>query len=148
MNTFHKLSPFLLVVFIAFFLPACEKHDASKVTDSNDCRPQLAKCNITVAGVKAEFWLEQEEYANEIPLPINITLSESSAIVIGSKLTGDNMYMGYIPVLLDQHKAGHFKGDMYLASCTQNDMRWILTLEVQKANAEVLELQFVFSGPN
>ncbi|RCU52677.1 hypothetical protein DU002_01555 [Corallincola holothuriorum] len=148
MNTFHKLSPFLLVVFIVFTLQSCGEHDAPKNLDSNDCRPQLTKCNTTVAGITAAFWLEQEEYANEIPLPINIMLSESSAVVIGSQLTGDNMYMGYIPVLLDQHKVGHFKGDMYLASCTQNDMRWILTLEVQKANAEVIEFQFVFSGPN
>ncbi|WP_131415354.1 hypothetical protein [Corallincola luteus] len=147
MNTFHKLSPFLLVVFIAFFLPACGKHDASKLTDGNDCRPQLAKCNITVAGVKAEFWLEQEEYANEIPLLTNVRLSDPTVQMISAKLTGDNMYMGYIPVILEAGKSSLYSGEMYLATCTRDDMRWRLTITARSPQGKEIEFTFQFDAP-
>ncbi|GAA5217782.1 hypothetical protein ACFSJ3_06790 [Corallincola platygyrae] len=91
--------------------------------------------------------METDSFETEIAMPAHVKFSQKGLMVESAKLSGDNMYMGYIPVMFEKDAEGVFVADMYLASCTQKDMRWKLTLNTVNTEGVLEEWHFVFDAP-
>jgi hypothetical protein len=145
----------LLLTTALFGLFSCQPQALSE--QSSLCQPQLQPCQKD--GVS--FALDVETIEVETALPALITFQDAPKRLIEVKLTGQNMYMGYIPVILTPvnqpsvaqnsgteplSEAKSYKGDIYLASCSSGAMRWRLNILYEDPSGTQQQRFFDFDG--
>lgn len=87
-----------------------------------DCRILLTQGELQVSWQRFPVVLEEELY---------VTFEYPNQLSLGNVwIEGINMYMGKVPVLIQQTERGWSEGITYLGSCSEPNMRWRMVVEL------------------
>lgn len=124
----------ILAVVIAVYL--AQNHlkmqnltTAAKPAPDNQCEFVNGRCDFTVAGqsARAEFIspaITEESVTVRFTLPGPVSVKSVW-------IEGDNMYMGKIPVLVENESENSWSGWFMLGSCSQPVMHWKMLVNIE-----------------
>lgn len=144
-----KLGQILVVLVIlagAFFYKTYKNDNSSHTLDSPKlemCDVSHSLCSVEQGGLLVEARLTSQNLQPEAPFNLSLTLSDSKAKVLKSRLEGHTMYMGTLPALLKETAPGHWQGQAMVGSCTERSMIWAWVLEIETAG-ETQQVKFLF----
>lgn len=105
--------------------------DANEI--GNRCTFVNGRCEFLIVGERAVAVFSEPV---ETETSITLTLSLPSNVTLESAwIEGVNMYMGKVPVLLEEDSTGKWTGWFMLGSCSEPIMRWQLRLNIEKQAA-------------
>ncbi|MBO1519461.1 hypothetical protein [Oceanisphaera pacifica] len=138
---------FVLVILVAAFWFRTAKNDKSgaELASSNAvyCDIGHNKCVTQQGELRATAQLTADKLQPESPFQLNITLSDSNATVLNSRLEGHSMYMGTLPALIKQQAPGVWKGQALVGACTESSMVWAWVLDIEH-QGETQPFKFLF----
>lgn len=123
-------------------LPFCTEH----TSDDNACRFILGETSIWISSSTPQIGVEQQTRL--------LIWSDQPFNISGAEIRGVNMYMGRLPVEVEQIEQTTWTADFMLGACTEPRMVWELIVRIttgpDKENAapeqQTLRIPFVTSG--
>lgn len=109
----------------------------------NSCKLDDGFCQLSLDGV--DYSLETE--FQQIPLEEEVKLELRFNDGLRPEkiwVEGINMYMGKIPVIIEQQDSGWLQGLFFLGSCSEPHMRWQLIAEFKTASGVKKQVRFLF----
>lgn len=129
----------LLVAVLVFF--AYQQQTSNKQNRElpnhldNSCHFINDTCTFLINDTQAEAYFSSQPEAEE---SVTVTLHIPEGTPVESAwIEGVNMYMGKIPVLLEQQDNSTWTGWFMLGSCSEPTMNWQLRLNIAGDNAPV-----------
>ena len=124
-------SSFLLGLFLIGCEPNSHQPQASRAVDPSLCDFNSGPCTRTVADVDLKLTITPWQTPSEQPLQLSITTSRPLSNV-KVKVQGRDMFMGIIPVKLNQIDENIHQGSLIYGSCSSDYMVWsaIVSYEV------------------
>ncbi|WP_299804907.1 hypothetical protein [uncultured Shewanella sp.] len=122
---------FLLGLFLLGCEPKAHEPQASRAVDPSLCNFKSGPCAKTVADVDLELTISPWQTPSEQPLQLSITTSQAVGN-IKVNVQGRDMFMGVIPVKLNQIDENKYQGNLIYGSCSSDYMVWsaIVSYEV------------------
>ncbi|MEW9796918.1 hypothetical protein [Alteromonas sp. CYL-A6] len=125
---------------VAIFAVAISIYVAQTLTTSvpakSNSQLQSLQCNFI--NLMCSFTINRQQATAEFtrhPSPeesVTLQISLPDGIAVSSAwIEGVNMYMGKIPVLVDQNTEGQWEGWFMLGSCSEPTMRWRMLLNLE-----------------
>ncbi|GIU10857.1 MULTISPECIES: hypothetical protein [unclassified Shewanella] len=118
---------FSVGLVLGLFLLGCEpkahEPQASRAVDTSLCNFKSGPCTKTVADVDLELTISPWQTPSEQPLQLSITTSQPLSN-IKVKVQGRDMFMGIIPVKLNQIDENLHQGNLIYGSCSGDYMVW------------------------
>lgn len=99
----------------------------------NQCEFVNLDCSITLNNNSISAAFEKQPEAEE-SITVNFSLPLSKQVQ-SVWIEGVNMYMGKIPVLVEQQDSGVWSGWFMLGSCSEPMMRWKMLIHVRGEDA-------------
>lgn len=96
---------------------------------SNSCKFVDGECVFLVQGMLANARFSQPPEP-ETSVTIMLNLPDDYQIE-SAWIEGVNMYMGKVPVLLEQNNSNEWQGWFMLGSCSEENMNWQLRLNIK-----------------
>jgi hypothetical protein len=132
--------PLVAILIVAVCVYVAHSYQSSVSTDTDIISGLKSSC--TFSNKTCEFLIDGElavaRFSSQ-PMPEeSITLSlrmPNDEIIESAWIEGVNMYMGKVPVLLEQSVKGEWSGWFMLGSCSEPVMTWQLRLNIKKQAA-------------
>ncbi|GIU47968.1 hypothetical protein TUM4438_28300 [Shewanella sairae] len=122
-----RLLSFVIGIVLVAFLPGCEPNNqavtAAKPIDTSLCNFKIGVCTKTVADVDIQLSLSPWQATSEKPLTLDINTSKAVSD-LKVKLQGRDMFMGIIPVNLNQSTETDYNAELIYGSCSSGYMVW------------------------
>ncbi|MDH0448732.1 hypothetical protein [Shewanella sp. GD04112] len=122
----RKLLP-LSIMLVMMNLTACNEKATqqveTKAVDPTLCAFTQGDCIKNVAGVELRISLSPAHAPSEKPLILKLLTSEPIDN-LQIRLEGRDMFMGIIPVNLNELNKTHYEGQMIYGSCSSGYMVW------------------------
>lgn len=131
-NTLHKclIPVFILVVAVGVYV--AQKMTMRSTVDGHSlsvCEFEELSCSIYIDEQPIVATFSREPQAEE---EISVHFSLAPAYQIESVwIEGTNMYMGKIPVLVEETQPGEWSGWFMLGSCSEPQMHWQMLLNLK-----------------
>lgn len=116
-----------IFLFSLCFLVGCKPDhvevESSFIADPSLCDFYAGSCNQKVDDVDVKLTFAQPNAPSELPIDLSIIFS---AAVTDVKMTveGRDMFMGVIPVLLQNSDSQQYNAQLVYGSCSSNYMVW------------------------
>ena len=131
----HSQLPLVAIIIVAVCVYLAHKFQSSVLKDTsvvngigNSCNFVNETCEFLIGNDIAIAHFSEKPVAEE---SVTVTFSIPPNYVVESAwIEGVNMYMGKIPVLLEQGPQGKWSGWFMLGSCSEPVMRWQLRLNI------------------
>lgn len=114
---------FVLATFLLGCKPNQEPAASSSPVDTSLCTFKSGACIKTVANVEIQLSLNPWHAPSEKPLTLIVNTSKPVAD-LKVKLQGRDMFMGIIPVNLDQSSETDYNANIIYGSCSSGYMVW------------------------
>lgn len=82
----------------------------------------------------------------ETPLTLELHANVAGATIEGAEVRGRSMYMGRIPVQVEQRDSSSWQAELLLGACTDPDMVWQLELRLRTHEGQELEFIIPFQS--
>ncbi|APD94210.1 hypothetical protein BM523_09485 [Alteromonas mediterranea] len=132
----HSQLPLAAIVVVAVCVYLAHKFQTSALNETSVVNGIGNSCNFV--NETCEFLIDDKlsiasfSIAPEVEESVTVKLLIPEGEVIESAwIEGVNMYMGKIPVLLDNVEAGQWSGWFMLGSCSEPVMKWQLRLNIE-----------------
>ncbi|NVK56736.1 MAG: hypothetical protein HWE26_14105 [Alteromonadaceae bacterium] len=128
LKTLFTVCLFVSVSIVTIFLSLPERHQEQH-SELSLCWQTDTRCQIPLSVGDISIIVEaiptvEEQIAVSINLPAGLAISSAY-------IEGQNMYMGKIPLPLEQTSAQQWQGWFILGSCSEPTMLWRLTLKLK-----------------
>ena len=139
MITTFKAKKLLVPMFIIALAVLVYFVQQSRVTPTptkglgNQCEFVNLDCSIDLNNNSISAAFERQPEAEE-SITVNFSLPHSKQVE-SIWIEGVNMYMGKIPVLVEQKDSGDWSGWFMLGSCSEPSMRWKMLIHVRGEDA-------------
>ncbi|GGW88656.1 hypothetical protein [Alteromonas halophila] len=132
------LGPITILIVAAGIFWAQQELSTSDVKSNSDikslqCNFVNSKCQFLLDGEPATARFDRTP-ATEEPITVTFTLP-SSVTITRARITGVNMFMGQIPLILDKTDNRTWEGWFMLGSCSEPVMQWQITVEIKGRSA-------------
>lgn len=107
------------------------------------CQLHHSDCRFEIAGRVGQISIFPRPVPIEEPLAITLQLPEGNRLLSGY-IEGINMYMGKIPVIVEQAEGQTVRVVSFLGSCSEPQMQWRLVLQLQDANEKKVTQSWAF----
>jgi len=109
----------------------------------NSCKLNSGFCQLTVDGFNYELETEYKQIPLEEEVGMELRFNDG---LRPEKIwvEGINMYMGKIPVIIEQQDSGWVKAVFFLGSCSEPHMRWQLIAEFNTGSGTKKQVRFLF----
>jgi len=111
------------------FQVAKQQGDDATKGIGNSCHFVNGRCRFLIQGRQASAHFS-EPPEPETSVTLTLTLPAGTQVE-SAWIEGVNMYMGKIPVLLDQEDHSHWSGWFMLGSCSEAFMKWQLRVNLK-----------------
>ncbi|WP_416308515.1 hypothetical protein [Neptunicella sp. SCSIO 80796] len=124
------------LIFLAglFVLVKINNHQLSDANKSY-CSLEHGQCEINQGEQSILLQIQPESIPLEEELSLTFTLPSGYNITRGW-ITGINMYMGKIPLIIESVDNNQTQAVTFLGSCSEPDMQWLMTLEVENTHRQ------------
>lgn len=127
--------PLVLIIVVAIGVYFAHKYQSKALNSSNvvngignSCQFVNKTCEFLI-GERVAIARFSDDPIPEESITVSISLPDGESIESGW-IEGMNMYMGKIPVLLEQKGQGEVAGWFMLGSCSEPVMKWQLRLNI------------------
>lgn len=145
-KTTRSLWPLIFsTLFLAGFIQGCSSSNQESVKQwpsPENCDLHNQACTATNGEAKAT--LEISPHPIPIARPLGIEVDVENLIVKKMELdiSGVNMYMGYNRVDLSAASPNRYVGTSMLAFCTNEKMLWQITLMIETAQGDKIQIPY------
>lgn len=133
------------LAIITLWLSACSQPDQNNIEQwlpQKDCQLHTDSCIAKMGQAFVKLKISPHPIPIARPLGIEVETKNLSIQKIELDITGQNMYMGYNRVTLTSTSPNRFVGTSMLAFCTNQNMRWQITLMVHLANGKQIQIPY------
>ena len=131
------------IILFLFFLFGCKPNSNSvDLSQEIGCIYGQSNCQLTSQFGALDLGFNVKYLVSETPFEMHLTGGNKPFSVTNAYMTGEDMYMGKIPLFFKQLSDGAWAAQSMFGSCAQAQMTWRVWLTLESADAEVQTLNF------
>ncbi|CUS48990.1 MAG: hypothetical protein HLUCCO02_03005 [Idiomarinaceae bacterium HL-53] len=137
---FTRILPLSTLVLVILF-SACSEVVPPENSPFCKLGAPTASCTYNVTEHSVRIFATEPAMPEETPIQLLITGAKTLGIE-RAYLTGENMYMGSIPVNFTTNEQGDFEAQIRLGVCAEPNMIWRLNIEWENAALPAFSVVF------